>query len=255
MLERTAYFVPGTEMVNPRRSGHRARIREADVPTKEGSIRLWTGDQLVLTRDLSPGHPALTDDGGRMISPAVIGCTLPEVFRDVRFGEPIWSDDGKLGGVAEGVSSDEIAVRIVHARPNGSKLRGGRGINVPATDLGLEALSPHDLSLLAFAVEHADLIGLSFVRSRNDVDALEQRLEELGGREPRHPREDRDGGRVPESADDPAGVDAFAVRRLDDRARRPCGRGWVPAPRGGSGGDPVAMRGGASACRVGDAGS
>jgi pyruvate kinase len=181
MLERTAYVVPGTEMVNPRRSGHRARIREADMPTTEGSIRLRTGDLLVLTRDLSPGHPALTDDRGRTISPAVIGCTLPEVFRDVQVGEPIWFDDGKLGGVAEGVGSDEIAVRIVHARPKGAKLRGGRGINVPATDLGLEALSPHDLSLLSFVVEHADLIGLSFVRSRNDVDALEQRLEELGG--------------------------------------------------------------------------
>jgi pyruvate kinase len=180
-LERTAYVVPGTELSPRTGSGERARIREEDVPALEGSLRLRAGDLLVLARDLAPGRPALTDEKGRVTSPAVIGCTLPEVFRDVQVGEPVWFDDGKLGGVAEGVAADGVAVRIVRAGPNGTKLKGERGINLPASDLQLEALTPDDAALLPFAVEHADLVGLSFVRSRHDVEHLEERLEELGG--------------------------------------------------------------------------
>ena len=183
VLERTAFLVPGIELRVGRHAGERARLREEDVPALEGSIRVRVGDQLLLTRDLSPGRPPLLDDDARRVtSPAVIGCTLPEVFRGMKVGEPVWFDDGKIGGVAEGVTSGEIAVRIVRARPNGSKLRGGRGINVPETDLpGLRAFTPDDDSLLPFVVDHADLIGLSFVRSGEDVDALVRRLEELGG--------------------------------------------------------------------------
>ncbi|MGZ7027417.1 MAG: pyruvate kinase, partial [Acidimicrobiia bacterium] len=182
VLERTAFIVPGIELRVQRHAGERARIREEDVPALEGSIRVRLGDLLLLRRDLSPGRPPLLNEGGSVTSPAVIGCTLPEVFRGMKVGEPVWFDDGKIGGVAEDVGSDEIAVRVVRTRPNGSKLRGGRGINVPETDLpGLQALTPDDDSLLPFVVEHADLIGLSFVRSGEDIDALERRLEELGG--------------------------------------------------------------------------
>jgi pyruvate kinase len=179
-LDRTAYLVPGTEL----RLGGRSdavRLDEDEVPRIDGGIRMRAGDALTLTRDLSPGHPARTDEAGIVTVPARIGCTLPEVFRDLRVGEEIWFDDGKLRGVAEEVSPDEIAVRIVHAGSDGARLRGERGINLPASDLHLDALTDEDVSLLPFVLDHADLIGLSFVRAADDVTALQRHLEKLGG--------------------------------------------------------------------------
>jgi pyruvate kinase len=178
-LERTAYVVPGIEL-RAERGSATARIREDDVPALEGAIRLRVGDLLTVTRDLAPGHPAVGDANGETTGPATIGCTLPEVFRDVRTGDAVWFDDGRLGGTAEEVAADRIGVRIVHAGPDGAKLRGGRGINLPETDLHLDALTEEDVALLPFVQDHAGLIGLSFVRSAEDVAALQVHLEKLG---------------------------------------------------------------------------
>ena len=80
-----------------------------------------------------------------MLVPARIGVTLPEVFTDVQPGDAIWFDDGKIGGVARTVEADHIAVEITNAKPDGSRLGAGKGINLPDTHLHLAALTPKDL--------------------------------------------------------------------------------------------------------------
>src|SRR5690606_39838836 len=59
-----------------------------------------------------------------------------------------------------------------------------KGINLPDTDLNLLALTVKDLADLPFVAEHADMIDYSFVSRADDVDALHQQLDELGGRRP-----------------------------------------------------------------------
>ncbi|MEI7685309.1 MAG: pyruvate kinase, partial [Planctomycetota bacterium] len=73
------------------------------------------------------------------------------------------------------------AVEITHARPGGEKLRAGKGINLPETDLQAGALTEKDLEDLRFVVGHADMVGYSFVRSADDVRRLQAELERLGG--------------------------------------------------------------------------
>jgi pyruvate kinase len=79
------------------------------------------------------------------------------------------------------VTPDEIAVRITHARIKGEKLRAEKGINLPDTRLRTPSLTEYDREILPFIAHHADLVGLSFVQSGEDVDTLENRLIELGG--------------------------------------------------------------------------
>ena len=93
-----------------------AKAPVGDLPPSENAISLQQGDLLILTRDLKPGRPATYDSGGQVLTPAMIGCTIPEVFDDVRSGESIWFDDGKIGGVVEKVESDRVLVRITQAR-------------------------------------------------------------------------------------------------------------------------------------------
>ena len=185
-LTRTAYIVPGTVL---RRKG---RARDGDdreivvgaLPAGENAIPLLPGDVLILTRDLKPGRPATRDSSDRVLTPAVVGCTIPEVFNDIRSGESIWFDDGKIGGVVERVEDGRVLVRITHARLRGEKLRGDKGINLPESDLRLAALTAEDLEALSFVARHADVVELSFANSARDVELLQQHLAGLGDRRP-----------------------------------------------------------------------
>ena len=91
------------------------------------------GDTLTLTRSLEPGQPAQFNTDHELVTPARIGVTLPEFFDSVQPGQPIWFDDGKIGGVISHVSPDQVTVEINHARVEGNKLGPEKGINVPET--------------------------------------------------------------------------------------------------------------------------
>lgn len=177
-LTQTAYFVPGTVL------GHRQDAPIADLPALQSTISLKQGDRLVLTRDSRPGHPASLDIDGHPLAPATIGCTIPEVFRDVRSGEAIWFDDGKIGGVVEKVEASQVLVRITHTRLGGGKLRADKGINLPDSQLRLPALTGKDLGDLAFVARHADVVEISFANSAEDVESLQQHLVGLGAHQP-----------------------------------------------------------------------
>jgi pyruvate kinase len=184
---KTVYFA--TDLVLQARSRrHRdkpsVKARKASVgelAASTVSIVLKSGDVLVLTRELRPGNPASFDDQGRLTSLATIGCSLPEVFLDLRPGENVWLDDGKIGGVVKQASPDAVHVEITHSRPGGDKLGADKGINLPDTTLRLPPLTSQDLEALDFIAAHSDLVGLSFVRHAQDVGELQSRLAERGG--------------------------------------------------------------------------
>lgn len=182
----TAYIVPGTKL---RRDKHAAKgdLRETIVgklPPLENAIILRPGDLLTITGDQSPGRPASHDSSGRLLSPPKIGCTIPDVFDDVRTGDPIWFDDGKIGGIVEKVDIDHLIVRIIHANPAGEKLRADKGINLPETELRLAALTDKDIEDLAFVATHADVVELSFANTARDVRQLQELLAKFGNEQP-----------------------------------------------------------------------
>lgn len=187
-VAKSAYLVAGTAL---RRTGEAesgvADDRSAligDLPSSEGAILLYPGDTLILTRDSRPGCPATYDHTGQLLAPARIGVTIPEVFADVRPGETIWFDDGKIGGLIDQVEAHRVVVRITHARLRGEKLRCDKGINLPDSHLKLAALTAKDLEDLAFVAHHADVVELSFANSARDVALLRQHLARLVSRQP-----------------------------------------------------------------------
>jgi pyruvate kinase len=157
---------------------------EATVgPPKRPFILLKAGDSLVLTRAPIPGRPVLPDKQGQIEQPAMISCTLPEIFADLRPKEPVWFDDGKIGGVIESVSAERVSVRITTVKPSGDKLGEDKGINFPDSTIRLPAMTEKDIADLAFVVKHADIVGLSFVRRPEDVATLQAELARLNALE------------------------------------------------------------------------
>ena len=155
-----------------------------DLPPLEPAIRLAPGDTLTLTKGLVPGRPASVDRSGQVLTPASIGCSLPQVFDDVRAGEPIWFDDGRIGGLIDRVDTNHLSVRITQAPVTGGLLRSDKGISLPESNLRVPALTPKDIDDLAFVVEHADMVALSFASSADDVELLQEHMTRLGNRQP-----------------------------------------------------------------------
>jgi pyruvate kinase len=176
---RTAYFTPETRLRMQRR-GHAAHETAiGDLPAPQGHVHLQRGDTLRLVAG-GQGHDAVFSSAGRRKRPATIACTLPEALAQVRRGERVWFDDGRIGAVVRKKTRAAVELEITDARDGGERLAADKGINLPDTRLELPALTPKDIDDLAVVARHADLVGLSFAQSAADVHALRHHLAELG---------------------------------------------------------------------------
>ena len=177
----TAYVTPGLELHVTPGEGHElslGTIGAIDPP--DPYLVLHRGDRLLLGDDRTLGAPARHGEHGQLVRPASIGCTLPAVFKHLTRGERELDDDGKSVAVVEAVHEHHAVLEVRSAGPNGTKLRADKGINLPDTNLHLGAITEKDIEDLTFAVEHADMVGFSFVRRAEDVERLQKELARLG---------------------------------------------------------------------------
>ena len=176
---KTVYLTVDTKL-RRRRNGKGPRGATLDgFPPTAGSVRVCRGDVLHVTRS-GIGAPATAANGRRKPAPATVPCTLPEVFGQVRRGERVWFDDGRVGGVVRRATRDRLEVEITHARAGGEALAGDKGINLPDSAIEVPALSEKDIADLAVVARLADIVGLSFAQRAPDVETLLECLRGLG---------------------------------------------------------------------------
>lgn len=104
--------------------------------------------------------------------------TYPQFPKDVNIGENILIDDGKLLlTVVDTNGTDEVKAIISH----GGILSSKKGVNLPNTKISLPCLTEKDLRDLDFALtQKVDWIGLSFVRSAEDIRELKMLIRNFG---------------------------------------------------------------------------
>lgn len=122
---------------------------------------LKTGDRLILTT-----RPAMGKGN-------VVNLPHPDLISGIRVGDPLLLDDGALELVIEEKGADELVCRVIV----GGELLSHKGVAAPRSALcgesHLSSLTPKDRVDAAFAVEHVvDFIALSFVRGKDDIEAL-----------------------------------------------------------------------------------
>lgn len=130
--------------------------------------RFRTGDKLLVTRSTP------TQSGSYLHQ---VSCTLPDVLDQVKVGETVWFDDGKIGTVICDIVDEGIVLEVLQARAGGERIKAEKGINFPDTDLDISPLTAKDLQDLDFVTQHADMIGYSFVQHADEVDQLQSELE------------------------------------------------------------------------------
>lgn len=132
------------------------KLRVGDMA--DGSVELKDGSELVITTEPVKGRPGL------------VSTTYQQFPKDVKKGETVLMDDGKLR--LEVIATDgktNVTTRVI----NGGTLSANKGINLPNTKVSLPCLTEKDRTDLEFALDHdVDWIGLSFVRSARDIIEL-----------------------------------------------------------------------------------
>ncbi|MCM4171146.1 pyruvate kinase [Arenibacter sp. TNZ] len=96
--------------------------------------------------------------------------------RDVKAGERILLDDGKLMfEVISTNSKDEVKAKVIQGGP----LKSKKGVNLPNTNISLPALTEKDIKDAIFAIsQDVDWIALSFVRFSQDLIDLQNIIKE-----------------------------------------------------------------------------
>jgi len=96
--------------------------------------------------------------------------------RDVKAGERILLDDGKL--MFEVVATDgkqEVTTKVIQGGP----LKSKKGVNLPNTNISLPALTEKDVNDAIFAIgQEVDWLALSFVRHSQDLMDLQAIINE-----------------------------------------------------------------------------
>lgn len=129
---------------------------EKDILLKEGGKFTFSTDG------------AIDEERGTTVSYA-------DLARDVKKGDKIFVDDGMLEFEVIKTEKAKIVCRV----QNSGILSSKKGVNVPAIDIQLPALSEKDIEDINFGILHeVDFIAVSFVRTKKDVLDVKKILEE-----------------------------------------------------------------------------
>jgi len=96
---------------------------------------------------------------------------------DVRPGDRILIDDGRLMLQAQSVTDTDVVAKVLVGGP----VSNNKGINLPGVAVSVPAMSEKDVEDLRWALRHGvDMIALSFVRDAADAAAVHAIMDEEG---------------------------------------------------------------------------
>ncbi len=131
------------------------KIRIGDFAEK--TVTLLPGARLVLTPESCLGSAERVTIG------------YPHLAEEVTKGDRILLDDGRRVLEVTGTKGRDVVTRVVI----GGTIAGRRGVNIPGALRRVSAITKKDRADLAFGLaQGVDLVGLSFVRSSEDVKKL-----------------------------------------------------------------------------------
>ncbi|MBC9930115.1 pyruvate kinase [Chitinophaga qingshengii] len=139
--------------------GPKLRVGEIEnnaLPLKKGDILTFVNEKVV----------------GNMEK---IYVSYPDLYKDLRVGQKILLDDGKIETIVKELTpAGEIKAEVSLPGVLSSK----KGFNLPDTKVSLPALTDKDIVDLEFIIDQElDWVALSFVRSVKDLSDLRKRLE------------------------------------------------------------------------------
>lgn len=126
-----------------------------------GAIDLVKGEKIAICASSALGRPGLVPSQYRRIA------------QDVKIGERILLDDGKLELRVVEIHGQEVKCEVIQA----GRLSDNKGMNLPDSQLSTAALTAKDKQDAQLAIDlEVDFLALSFVRTAKDVAQLQRFL-------------------------------------------------------------------------------
>lgn len=142
------------------------KLRVGDL--EGGSLEIKEGDILTFTNEKVMG------------TLEKIYVSYPDLHSDVRVGEKILIDDGKMEVIVTEITAEKTVKVVVIL---GGTLLPKKGVNLPDTKISLPSLTEKDLADLDFILDkRIDWVALSFVRKTEDIIDLKRRLKAGGSK-------------------------------------------------------------------------
>jgi len=142
------------------------KLRVGDL--EGGSLEIKEGDILTFTNEKVVG------------TMEKIYVSYPDLHSDVKVGEKILIDDGKMEVIVTEITADKNVKVVVIL---GGTLLPKKGVNLPDTKISLPSLTEKDLADLTFILDkRIDWVALSFVRRPEDIIDLKKRLKDGGSK-------------------------------------------------------------------------
>jgi pyruvate kinase len=124
-----------------------------------------TGDVVTITSDDILGTPDR------------VSCTYSKLPQEVKVGDRLLIDDGKVAVEVSAVERNDIRCLVVEGGP----VSNNKGVSLPNVAVSVPAMSDKDEEDLRFALRlGVDLIALSFVRSPDDIKLVHHIMAEEG---------------------------------------------------------------------------
>jgi pyruvate kinase len=143
----------------------------ADLPGPKMRVKISSARNLkegdTLAFSLS-AKPVQTDD---------VVLSEPEILADVRVGQRMLMDDGRIQLEATSMGGGRLSARVIV----GGTLLPNKGLNLPDTPLTIPAITPRDREVLAIAAKaKVDWVAVSFVRGPEAADEVRSACAAVG---------------------------------------------------------------------------
>ncbi|GGK71109.1 pyruvate kinase [Mangrovihabitans endophyticus] len=141
------------------------------------------GPKIRLGRFADGPHEWRTGDAVTITGDDIVGtaervaCTYRKLPQEVKVGDRLLIDDGKVAVEVSAVAGNDIGCLVVEGGP----VSNNKGVSLPNVAVSVPAMSDKDEEDLRFALRMGvDLIALSFVRSPDDMKLVQQIMSEEG---------------------------------------------------------------------------
>lgn len=135
----------------------------------DGPVYWANGETVTITSDVIEG------DHDR------VSCTYDKLPAEVRPGDRLLIDDGKVAVEVVGVTGNDIRCLVTEGGP----VSNNKGVSLPNVAVSVPAMSDKDAADLRFALGlGVDFVALSFVRSPDDIKLVHEIMDEEGRRVP-----------------------------------------------------------------------
>jgi pyruvate kinase len=139
--------------------------------------KIRVGDLAASSFELITGRTVTISTTARLGTSEVLSTTYPNLARDVKSGDRVLIDDGKIELRTLRTNGKNVRLRVVV----GGIVRPHKGINLPGVAVSAPSLTEKDKSDLQFAFEHdIDYVALSFVRQARDLTMLREYMAKHG---------------------------------------------------------------------------